>query len=139
MIYDSHLDRKADFALRCALSAACKYDVLGVVMLLEHNPDQCHYEMSQVDASTFPTRRDYRIALIEMRKQLLQESLADTVNAMKALDLEVSGGQMTPTIVVRGPAALVLQSLYLPGVVHASLDAPVPVDLGSQHGSRQSA
>ena len=132
---DSMINAKADFALLCALSESHKDEHVQVVMLLEHDIESCHAAMAQVDPSTFASRRDYRIALIELRKQKLSESMSATIQALRDLKVRVEGGCVTPTVVVCGPAVKIVQSLHLPGVLHASLDAVIPVSLGSESTS----
>ncbi len=73
----------------------------------------------------FPTRVDYRKALIERQEQHVRRAVGDTLRSLTGLGLLVIGGEIMPIIVAEGSAEQISLALALPGVKVASLDHPL--------------
>lgn len=121
-----HLE-KIDPLLQDALRRAEGDEVLRAVVVL--GPENFDAEKDGVSKelapAQFPSRQDYRKALITRRQSQLAEDISDTLQKLLALSLTPRGGTISRTVVVEGPARQILTSLELPGVRHASLDQPI--------------
>lgn len=76
----------------------------------------------------FPSRIDYRKALIAQRQQMVQRDVGDVKRKLEELALTVKGGLISPTVVVEGTARSIFESLQLEGVEHASLDREISLE-----------
>lgn len=118
---------KTDPLLRDALRQAEGDEVLRAVMLLgpESGDDEKGRVGQKLDPSQFPSRADYRRALIEQRQSRLADDIGQTLQALQGLSLAPRGGEISRVVVVEGSARQILVSLDLPGIQHASLDRPI--------------
>jgi hypothetical protein len=118
------LESKADPALCRALSRAEGKDVLRVLLLLA---PASHDSDAEPDPKAFPSRAEYRRALIERRQAQIQAQIGPTIEALHRLGLSPKGGTLSRGVVVEGPAKTVAAALELSAVEHASLDRPVTI------------
>jgi len=129
---------KADPELRRALEEALGEspergpdDVLRILVLLRPEAGgqgDGEAPPRPLDPSDYPSRIDYRKALIEQRQQVVQRDVGDVKRKLEELALKVKGGLTSPTVVVEGPARRILEALRLAGVEHASLDRVIALE-----------
>nr|MDJ0661407.1 NACHT domain-containing protein [Crocosphaera sp.] len=125
---------KADPLLQEILDHSSTDEVLQVVMILDD--DKTNLSPTEtLKPSQFPSRVEYRKALIEQRKQQLETgTVGQTIAELKNLDLTIHGGKGSRFLVVEGTAEEILKSLSLSGVKSATFDQiiriePTPIDL----------
>jgi hypothetical protein len=124
MNLNSALLAKADPLLREALQKAGGGEVLRAVLVLRSEPKEG--EGPEPSPAAYPSRAEYRRALIERQRQRLKEGeVGRTVRELEGMDLKPRGGGLLATVVVEGPADQVAAALELPGVVRGDLDRPV--------------
>jgi hypothetical protein len=129
---------KADPKLRQALEEAMgespkrtPADVLRTIMVLRSEASRGGGEAPAprpLDPADYPSRIEYRKALIEQRQQVVRRDVGDVKRKLEGLALKVKGGLTSPTVVVEGPARRILDSLQLEGVEHASLDREIALE-----------
>ena len=118
---------KIDSLLRDVLMDALGNEVIRAVMVLapETLPKGEEVSPPTPDPSSFQSREAYRRAMIAIRQKQVKDSIRKTRQQLDALFLNPRGGTVGYTVVVKGPAHHVLDSLKLPGVQHASLDREI--------------
>jgi len=115
---------KAEPLLREALRNAGNQEVLRAVLVLRHEPKEG--DEPELSPSAYPSRVDYRRALIERQRQRLKEGeVGRTVRALHGMDLKPRGGDLLGVVIVEGSADKVASALELPGVVRGDLERPV--------------
>lgn len=129
---------KADPKLRQALEEALgespqrtPEDVLRTIMVLRPEASRggsAEPAPRPANPADYPSRVEYRKALIEQRQQIVQADVGDVKRKLEGLALKVKGGLTSPTVVVEGTARHILDSLQLEGVEHASLDREIALD-----------
>lgn len=127
MKLDKRHTEKIDPLLRDALRRAEEKEILRTVMVLgpESKDAEKGLREQELDPSQFPSRVEYRQALIKHRQAKLADDIGDTLQALRDLSLTPRGGTISRAVVVEGSARQILASLDLPGVRHASLDRPI--------------
>jgi hypothetical protein len=124
MTLNAALLSKADPLLREALQHADRNQVLRVVLLLRTGAEE--QDGPEPLPSAYPSRIDYRRALIERQRRRLQQGEAGrTLQELEKLQLDPQGGGILPAVVVEGPVDRLAKALQLPGVVSGSLDRPI--------------
>ena len=109
--------RKADAKLQIRFMAAKGSEPLDAVLMLKLPTPPQEGEPRPGD---FTTRDQYRHALVERRRAFVQETLRTTLDALRELGLEVTGGDgVTRAVRVRGRMEHLLPALALEGVEHA--------------------
>lgn len=116
---------KADPELREALKNAEGEEVLSAILLLGPDQEERCTNTEELSPSQFPSRTDWRKALIAQRQQQMEQEIGGTIQALRDLGLEPHGGTITRAVVVQKEAQQVVKALELPGVRHASLDQPI--------------
>jgi hypothetical protein len=115
---------KADPMLREALRNAGDQGIVRAVLVLRHEPDAG--EPPAPPPSAYPSRVEYRRALIERQRRRLKEGeVGRTVRALEEMDLKPRGGDLFEIVVVEGPADKVVSALELPGVARGDVDRPL--------------
>lgn len=137
--------QKADQGLNDALQRAAQSDPLRVILFLQETGSAPKLPASKVsgpatsatsksaprnsgavDQSAKTTvgtdRLSQRKSLIAEQRTRHQAAFGETIEAMKALTLNVSGGESTRALIAEGSAEAVARALKLPGVKHAVLD-----------------
>jgi hypothetical protein len=119
--------KKIDPLLQNALKQAGGDEQLCVIMVLgsESRDTGDNYIYQQLNPSEFPSRQNYREALIKQRQAQLDREIGDTLSALQNLSLFVRDRTISHSVVVKGAARQILESLELPGVRYASLDRPL--------------
>jgi hypothetical protein len=113
---------KADHRLRDVLASATGSEELRVLLTLR--PAEEFFDAPPAP-SDFPTREDYRRALIERRQRQVAASIGDTVRALSALGVRVIGETVLSTVIADATAAQFAAALAVPGVERAVLDRPL--------------
>jgi hypothetical protein len=115
---------KADPLLREALRNAGDQEVVRAVLVLRHEFEG--RDEPELSPSAYPSRVEYRRALIERQRRRLKEGeVGRTVGALQRMDLKPRGGDLLEVVVVEGTADKVASALELPGVVRGEIDRPV--------------
>lgn len=112
---------KADESLREALQQAGPKQTLQAVVVLEL-ADDAGAAAERPAPEEYGSRGEYRAAMIDRREGELTELLGPTFQALRDLGLEVHGGRLGRTVVVKGAARDLLASLDIPAVRQAVLD-----------------
>jgi hypothetical protein len=110
---------KTEPRLRDALHAAAGPEAMRVLLTLSAPAEP---EGPPPSPAEFPSRAEYRRALIERRERHLQRALGDTLQSLAALGIHVLGGEVMRTVIADGTARQIGEALGLPGVERASLD-----------------
>ena len=124
---------KADPLLQEALKKAKGDEIIRTIMLLGGEAEAGDRSAGQEpDPEQFADRASYRRALIENRERQISHQLGDVMRELRGRALKLTGGTISPTVVVEGAAREILRSLDLPGVRHASLDRAIKLDRPSR-------
>lgn len=118
---------KLDDELRACLEAADDGQTIRAIVTLGQSQDSYNAAVaaSRLDPRDFPSRTDYRRAMIDSQKSTVESNVGETLKQLRQLDLVLEGGSTTHTVVVVGPAASFAKSLMLSGVRHAELDQEI--------------
>ncbi len=115
---------KAEPTLREALRNAGDHQLVRAVLVLRHQPEGG--DVPEPSPSAYPSRVDYRRALIERQRRRLKEGeVGQTVRTLQGMDLKPRGGDLLGVVIVEGSADKVASALELPGVVRGDLDRPI--------------
>lgn len=114
---------KADSLLRNALLEANESEELCVIFTLE----SAEVEPSDPKPipSQFPTKVEYRQALIDRNKAFIHRTLGDTLASLTRLGLRINGPNLMKTVVACGSAEQIHKALGLAKVERAYLDRPM--------------
>ena len=112
---------KADEPLREALKQAEPKQTLQAVVVLDPAAD-AGAAAEPFGLGETGMQMESRKATIARRARELADQLGPTLQALRALGLEVRGGRLGRTIVVKGAARDLLASLDISGVRQAALD-----------------
>jgi hypothetical protein len=115
---------KADVSLREAIEQADPGQTLQAVVDLDPVDGTTRGASKQLTPGEFGSRDEYRQAMINRREAELAEKLGPTLQSLRELGLEVKGGRLGRTVVLKGAASDLLASLDLPAVRQATLDQP---------------
>jgi NACHT domain len=120
---ESHI-RKSDPILLDRLMHAKEGEVLRVAMTLNAESSESGQTLTlpTLDPAQFPSRVDYRQALIQQQQARLTMALGSTMQELQDLSLKTYGGHTSRVIVAEGTAKQIIKSLELSGVYHASFD-----------------
>lgn len=125
---------KADGSLREAFQDAEPKQILQAILILEPEEGHATSTSKQPEPGEYDTREGYRRAIIDRREDELAELLGPTLQALRDLGLEVSGGRLGRATLVRGAASDLLASLDLPTVRLATLDRAIDTgESGARH------
>jgi hypothetical protein len=106
------------------LRNAGDHEMVRAVLVLRH--ERTDQDEPEPLPSAYPSRVEYRRALIErQRKRLREGEVGRTVRALQGMDLKPRGGDLLGVVIVEGPANQVASALELPGVVRGDIDRPV--------------
>ena len=118
---------KLDDELLAYLEAAHhSAEVRAIVSLAR--PEERHEQIvadERIDPKDFPSRSDYRRALIDRQQSAVKANVGETLEQLRRLDLDLQGGKTTHTLVVVGTASNFAELLKLNGVRRAELDRDV--------------
>jgi GTPase SAR1 family protein len=125
---ESHL-RKIDPSLYDQLIHAKEQEILRVAMTLNAEPSEVGKTMAlpNLDPAQFPSRMDYRQALIQQQQAKLAKALSGTIQDLQNLSLKTYGGNTSRVIIAEGTAEQIMKSLELTGVHHASFDQLIEI------------
>jgi hypothetical protein len=119
---------KIDKQLQDRLRQSRGDEVLRVAIILVPDPRfEKNLNLPHLDPSQFPSRTDYRKALIEQQQIYLEANLANIIQELRKLSLNINGGMTSRVIIAEGTAQQILNSLELPEVYHASLDREIKI------------
>jgi hypothetical protein len=129
---------KADPDLREEIERATGDEILRTIMLLgpassDKKGETVEHEPHPND---FPSYEEYRRALIERQQRRVAHDVGDTLRQLQQLSLSITGGEISRTVIVEGPARRILEALKLPGVRHAILDRIVRLTAPRPQGWR---
>jgi hypothetical protein len=115
---------KAEPTLREALQNASDQQVVRAVLVLRHEPEGV--DGPEPSPSAYPSRVEYRRALIERQRRRLKEGeVGQTVRTLQGMDLKPRGGDLLEVVIIEGSADKVASALELPGVVRGDLDRTI--------------
>lgn len=77
------------------------------------------------EPSQYPDRVAWRRALIAFRQQEVRESISDVLEQLRAMELQILGGNVSHMVVVLGTAQRIAEALSLQRVGRAVLDQPL--------------
>jgi hypothetical protein len=125
---ESHI-RKSDPILLDRLMHAKEGEVLRVAMTLNAESSESGQTLTlpTLDPAQFPSRVDYRQALIQQQQARLTMALGSTMQELQDLLLKTYGGNTSRVIVAEGTAEQIIKSLELAGVHHASFDQSIGI------------
>jgi NACHT domain len=125
---ESHI-RKSDPILLDQLTHAREGEMLRVAMTLNAESSEIGQNMTlpTLDPAQFPTRTDYRKALIQQQQARLAKALSSTIQDLQNLSLKTYGGNTSRVIIAEGTAEQIMKSLELTGVHHASFDQSIRI------------
>ncbi len=126
---ESHL-RKTDPILLDRLMHAKAGEVLRVAMTLNAEALEAEKTLTlpTLDPGQFPSRVDYRQALIQQQQARLETNLGATIQDLQDLSLKTYGGTTSRVIIIEGTAEQIIKSLDLTGVHHASFDQSIRIE-----------
>jgi NACHT domain len=126
---ESHI-RKSDPILLDRLIHAKEGEVLRVAMTLNVQPLETGQTLtiSTLDPAQFPSRVDYRQALIQQQQARLATELSSTIQDLQDLSLKTYGGNTSRVIIAEGTAEQIIKSLDLAGVHNASFDQSIRLE-----------
>lgn len=118
---------KSDAPLQKALSDENDSTPLRVIMRLGRGDDLVSTTRDEeINPARYPSRQEYRRALIEQQSRHVAEELSGTLQLLRELPLTLQGGgTISRSIVVEGAVKAIAQALELPGVLYAQLDRPI--------------
>jgi|1186.fasta_scaffold544692_1 hypothetical protein len=119
--------QKADAKLREILQTAGEGTSVRVVIILEATSDKKGRTQTRPDLrpADFPSVSEYRHELIQRRKDELKESVGDTLEQLRRLSLQITGGEIGRAIVAEGSIEQIAKALEIPGVASVMLDQPI--------------
>jgi hypothetical protein len=119
---------KIDPLLREVLTNAGKDEQLQVIIILQEDNLEAS-STNQILPSEFPSRTEYRKALIEHTKQQLAITVEQTVTALQNLSIDIQWqGETSGALVAKGLKSQIVEAVNLPGVKSIIADRIVKIN-----------
>lgn len=127
MILSDQQAAKLDSASRDRLEAAAPDDSLRTVVVL-NSANQRKSEPFSPAPGEYPSRQEYRQALIDHKKHAIEHELGGIKDRLRRHSLILRGGDLTNLLIVEGHAEDIVAVLAWPEIKSISLDQPLTRD-----------